>query len=71
VVTCVLACISVAFGMPYQSLLPRLERLPPCASVGLNQLLKYLAENFSQYFVDEYDMATPEYMRAQAAFGVE
>jgi hypothetical protein len=39
--------------------------------VGLNQLLKFLAENKSEYFVDEYDMATPEYMRAQAAFGAE
>ena len=39
--------------------------------VGLNQLLKYLAEHFEEFFVAEYDMATPEYMRAQAAFGVD
>lgn len=49
------------------------ERVGPDSAhvVGLNQLLKYLAEHFEEFFVAEYDMATPEYMRAQAAFGVD
>eukprot|EP00039_Didymoeca_costata_P002305 m.59208 g.59208 ORF g.59208 m.59208 type:complete len:306 (+) comp11228_c0_seq1:114-1031(+) len=36
----------------------------------INQLLSFLDSNFEDFFVSEYEMATPDYMRAQQAFGL-